>query len=233
MLETRPSIETTRASPNVMPLDIQNWGRIPYLEAWNQQKNLLDKRIKDEIPDTLIFCEHEPVITLGRGALRADSPQVYSTKIPVLEIERGGLATYHGPGQLVIYPILQLAKKESGSNTPYAKRGVHNLIRSLELWTITWLQSHDLNAGVVEGKTGVWIDGTRKIASIGIAARHWVSYHGIAINLNTGSEVWNALSPCGFSASVMTDFQMETKKTLSAEHASGELIQHLNTLFAQ
>ena len=215
-----------KTAPIVEGLRIENWGRISYLEAWVRQKELLQKRIAGELGDTLVFCEHDAVITLGRGALRADGPQVLADDIPIIEVERGGLATYHGPGQVVAYPIFQLGRGDEA----YSKRGVHNLIRSLELWVIAYLKGFGLAAGTVPGKTGVWIDDARKIASIGIAARHWVSYHGIALNIDTGIEPWTKLNPCGFSSTVMTDLQRETGQSLSFAHAIEGLLNHVNAL---
>ncbi len=191
-------------------------GKIPYEQAWEKQKELLDKRIKNEIPDTIIFCEHNPaVITLGRGAQRTGTTLqdlgllALPPGVQVLPVERGGLATYHGPGQLVIYPIVKLADKDAHS----PKHGVVTLIRWLEGWVIDVLQKkYHLDAGRVDDKTGVWIDGQRKIASIGIAARHWVSYHGLALNLSTGPEPWKYLNPCGLGSSIMTDLNMELER---------------------
>lgn len=184
------------------PLEIADWGRIEYGAAWARQKEWVEKRIRDEIPDTLVFCEHEPAITLGRGAQRGEKPLITNPNIPVFEIERGGLATYHGPGQIVAYPIFKLGRDSQG---PQRNRGVLGLIRSMERWVLEYLQSIGLEASIIPEKTGVWIRNERKIASIGIAARHWVSYHGLALNFATGLEPWTWINPCGFEASVMTD----------------------------
>ncbi len=186
--------------------EVQNWGRISYCKAGERQKTLVDERIADKISDTLVFCEHDPVITLGRAAQREDESvslkpeikQALGTSIEVISIERGGMATYHGPGQIVAYPIFKMGKG-----------GVLQLIRSLESWVVDFLKSAGLDAGVIEGKTGVWVAGERKIASIGIAARHWVSYHGLALNLSTGPDPWKLINPCGFDSSVMTDLKQE------------------------
>ena len=187
-------------------LQIQNWGRIPYAEAWACQKELVDRRIRDEIPDTLVFCEHPAIITLGRASQRGERPVILDPNIEVLEIERGGHATYHGPGQIVAYPIFKLG---TSTDYPPSKRGVHGLIRALETWIIEYVRSIGINADRVPEKTGVWVNGSKKIASIGIAARHWVSYHGVALNLSTGLEPWKSFNPCGFESSVMSDISIE------------------------
>ena len=207
-------------------IDVIDLGRIEYLKALEIQKDILAKRHAGEIPDTMLFCEHDPVITLGRGAQRGEAPFLDPNGIPVVNIERGGLATYHGPGQLVAYPIFQLAR---GSKS-WARAGVVNLIRSMEAWLISVLAAEGLESRAICEKTGVWItskseaflkqeglDGVpgpseRKIASIGIAVRRWVSFHGLALNFNTGLEPWKSLRPCGFQANVMTDLLRETGK---------------------
>ncbi len=185
---------------------IEDWGALPYPEAWERQKELVERRQRDEVGDTIIFCEHNPpVITLGRSAQRGERP--FLMPLPgteVLEVERGGFATWHGPGQIVIYPIVRLG----------ARVGVVSLIRALEEWVAAYLSQLGVPALSVEGKTGVWVrGGERKIASIGIAARHWVSYHGLALNLATGLEPWRSLSPCGFSPEVMTDVREQVGPT--------------------
>lgn len=204
----------------MLPYEIMDCGRIEYGKAWELQKTLLERRIADEIPDTLLFCEHDPVVTLGRGAQRGLAPVVRDQKIPVFETERGGLVTYHGPGQIVVYPIFKLGRKNSGA----AREGVVGLIRALEDWVIGYLQSKNLRAGAVAGKTGVWIEEKRKIASIGIAARHWVSYHGLALNISTGQEPWMLIDPCGFESSVMTDLQKELGESLDFATIKKELM---------
>lgn len=213
-----------------MTFEVQNWGVIGYQKAWALQKEWVEKRISDEVGDQLIFCQHPPVITLGRGTIRQPDTTIDPSKIEVIEVERGGLATYHGPGQLVAYPIFKLGNK----NIEYghgSRAGVHALIGSLESWVIEFLKDFNVDANRVGGKTGVWISSERKIASIGIAARHWVSYHGIALNLSTGAEPWALLNPCGLGAEVMTDFLRETGLRLSFEDALNKLSLSANNHF--
>jgi lipoyl(octanoyl) transferase len=207
------TIETLREKTPESGLEFLDWGRIAYREAWARQKELVELRIANKIPDTLIFCEHDPVITLGRGSQREGEKPFLALQpgVDVVEIERGGQATYHGPGQIVAYPIFKLDRRQG----PLARRGILNLIRSMESWVVDYLASQGLRAGPVESKTGVWIGGERKIASIGIAVRHWVSYHGLALNLSTGPSPWRMINPCGFDASVMTDLTRETGREYS------------------
>ena len=209
-------------------LQILNWGRLDYSLAWQQQKQLVEKRAAEEISDTLVFVEHPKVITLGRAAQRGDRPVITDLSIPVLEIERGGLATYHGPGQVVIYPIVKLDRRHA---VP-AFRGIHELIRSLEDLIISFLSERGVPAGRVDSKTGVWLECQRKIASIGIAVRHWVSYHGLAFNLNTGPEPWKSFNPCGFDCTVMTDLHRETGESIDFSQASAALERLALALYA-
>src|SRR5262249_5230718 len=145
-------------------------GRAEYRAAWDLQKRLVEQRLRDEIPDVLLLVEHEPVITTGRGTQQGFLRQPL---FPVVEVERGGQATYHGPGPLVAYPIVRL---------PPGRRALHGWMRALEEAVILSLAEFGLAAGRREGATGVWIDGARKIASIGVASTRWVTFHGLALN---------------------------------------------------
>lgn len=207
-------------------INLVDLGVMPYREAWLIQQALVEKRVAGLIPDTLLFVEHPPVITLGRGAQRGERAWVQADSgTEVIEIERGGLATYHGPGQMVVYPIFRLDRKHASQS----RAGVVNLIRSLENWIVATLSSLDIKSSTLEGKTGVWVTGLpagapspgmpleRKIASIGIAVRRWVSFHGLALNYATGTAPWRQLSPCGFSADVMTDLSIESGRVWSRE----------------
>jgi lipoate-protein ligase B len=193
---------------------------VDYTRAWERQKAYVEERIAGLRPDTFVFCVHQPVITLGRASQRdlaTSGVLAGNTPVPVLNIERGGQATYHGPGQLVVYPIVKLGR---GADHP-SRTGVVSLIRSMEAWLCEALGEFQVPAQSVEGKTGVWVQGgTRKIASIGIAARHWVSYHGLAINLDVGPEPWQWISPCGMTADVMTDLKVVSgRRVLEREFA--------------
>ncbi len=176
-------------------------GLTPFREVHAQQLQLLEKRIRDEVPDTLIFCEHTPTVTRGRGLQRkageARPPVPYAPDplfAEYVEIERGGDLTYHGPGQLVCYPIFKIEPKD-----------VEKWVRTLEQTVIDLLVHMGVpDAHRVSDASGVWV-GEKKIASVGIAVRKWVSYHGIALNLVPTPGPWAKVgSPCGFSADRMT-----------------------------
>jgi lipoyl(octanoyl) transferase len=175
------------------------------------------------------------VITLGRKSQRQETPlgglkpkDKEGNEIPILEVERGGQATYHGPGQIVIYPIVYLSPNKDSQ----VKGGVVGLIRKMEEAVITYLkEEHGLDSEHVEepDATGVWVDGKRKITSIGIAVKKWVSYHGLAFNVSTGKEPWLAFNPCGFSGSVMTDLDTETGVKNDLEAVEAKLIEYLKS----
>ncbi len=172
-------------------LDVQRLGRTPYAEAYERQKQLVDARASDEIRDTLVLTEHEPVITLGRGSKRED---VAGVALPVVEIERGGEATWHGPGQVVAYPILKL---------PEGRRDLHRYLRDLEEVVIRVLGEFEVVGRREPGKTGVWI-GRQKVCSIGIAVRRWVTFHGLALNVQNDPAAFLGFNPCGLDPNVMT-----------------------------
>jgi lipoyl(octanoyl) transferase len=166
-------------------------GRREYGEVWALQRALCAARQRDEIPDTLILVEHPDVITLGRGTHRENL--IAPGDIPTFEIERGGDVTYHGPGQLVGYPIFRLRE---------AERDLHLYLRNLEESLIQAVADHGVAGGRKPGWTGVW-SGERKLASIGVAVKRWVTLHGFALNVATDLSRFAAINPCGLEATVM------------------------------
>lgn len=186
-------------------LDVIDLGfALEYRAVWDLQKLILQKRIANEVRDTLILVEHDHVITLGRSW---HSENVLTKDLPIFEIERGGDVTYHGPGQLVAYPILSLEKRSLG---------VRKYIELLESAIVRTLGEYGLkNAmGKLGKETGVWI-GPKKIASIGVAVSHWVTYHGMALNISTDLKYFQKINPCGYDSSIMTSVSKETGRTVS------------------
>ncbi|MBU6428248.1 MAG: lipoyl(octanoyl) transferase LipB, partial [Cyanobacteria bacterium REEB65] len=165
---------------------------MPYAPAHERMLQRVEARAAGQIPDTLLVLRHEPVVTIGRkqGALQN---VLAASGLPVVEAERGGDVTYHGPGQLVFYPIFAMAGPE---------RDLHRFLRRLEESVIATLAAFDIAGHRSTGQTGVWV-GDRKIASMGIAVRRWVSYHGAALNLE-GDGGFGAIRPCGLDSTVMT-----------------------------
>lgn len=172
-------------------LEVMRLGRTPYEPTYALQRELLERRIAGEITDTLVITEHEPVITVGRGVA---SSSVEDAHLPVVEIERGGEATYHGPGQVVAYPIYAL---------PPDRRDVHRYMRDLEEVVIRTLAEVEVEGRRRDGFTGVWI-GDKKVCSIGVAVRRWVAWHGFALNVHTDLGAFRTFRPCGLDPDVMT-----------------------------
>jgi lipoyl(octanoyl) transferase len=187
------------------------------------QQDLVASRQADSIPDTLIVVEHPDVITLGRSAKPGNV--LCPGEIPVIPIERGGDVTYHGPGQLVAYPIFLLGEGE---------RDLHRFLRNLEEVLVRTLADFGL-AGVREpGKTGVWIahdGGSRKLASIGVAVRKWVALHGLALNVTTDLARFGAIHPCGFDATVMTSMARELAHEPDFFTVKQTLVRHVAQVF--
>ncbi|HHI78400.1 MAG TPA: lipoyl(octanoyl) transferase LipB [Planctomycetes bacterium] len=179
-----------------MNLQVLDLGHQPYLKTLQRMREMVQLRARDEIPDCLLLVEHDPVVTAGR---RADPSDVLDPGIEVVEIERGGRHTYHGPGQLVAYPICKLEGRA---------RDLHAFLHLLEDVLIACLAEFGIQAGRNELGTGVYVEG-RKIASIGIAVRRWVTYHGLALNVRTELSAFRAIRPCGISAELMTTMAWE------------------------
>ncbi|GJM21003.1 MAG: octanoyltransferase [Planctomycetota bacterium] len=201
---------------NESALSVRDLGLIDYAEAWALQKQLVDARRDVGGVDTLLVCEHPAVITTGRGT---QNDFLREARFPIHEVERGGEATYHGPGQIVVYPIVGLAE---------GARDLHAYLRALEQACLDACAQFGLGAGRREGATGVWVDGARKLASLGVAARRWVTYHGLALNHSTDLSHFEAIQPCGFEASVMTSLQRELDARCPArDDFRDALVEHL------
>lgn len=175
-------------------LDVRRLGRTRYEEAHALQQELVAQRIDGALGDLLVLTEHEPVLTVGRGTPSEETRLLAASGIPVVEVERGGEATYHGPGQLVAYPILLLAE---------GRRDLHAYLRDLEEVVIGVLAEFALEGARRPGLTGVWL-GERKVCSIGVAVRRWVTWHGLALNLHTDLAPFRRFHPCGLAPDVMT-----------------------------
>jgi lipoate-protein ligase B len=196
----------TELSPE---LKLQFLGRLEYTEAVSYMQSLQQKRRVGNCPDTFLYLEHEPVITLGRGADKSDAYR-QEHSIPVVEIARGGKATYHGPGQLIGYGIVNLKNRRPPENPD-----IGCYIRALEEGIISFLEAEfDIAAKQRDGFTGVWCteNGLRKIASIGVSGRGWVTSHGFALNLSTDLDQFSNLVPCGMPDVEMTSVQNELRR---------------------
>ncbi|MDB6095259.1 MAG: lipoate--protein ligase [Verrucomicrobia bacterium] len=182
-----------------------DWGRTSYQAAWRAQDELVQQRLSGEIGDTLVLTEHNPVFTVGlRGGAEKNlvwaGDRLAREGVEVVKTNRGGDITYHGPGQVVGYPIVSLA----------ARKDLHAYLRFLEQVMINSLGTLGLAAARREGKTGIWL-GPRKIAAIGVAVKRWVAYHGFALNVTVNLDHFQGIVPCGISANDGTVTSMETE----------------------
>jgi lipoyl(octanoyl) transferase len=206
-------------------------GRIGYREAWQLQKELLDQRVDGEIGDRLLLLEHDPVLTLGRqadeGHVLASRRELARRGIEVIRVERGGEVTYHGPGQLVGYPILRLGD-----------RGllVRPLVQALEAAMIETCGQLGVDAIRRDGHPGCWIDGGgparpfRKIGALGLRIERGVSYHGIALNVDVELRDFELIDPCGEPGLISTSIADELGRT--AEPPSTAEVERAATIFA-
>lgn len=184
------------------------------------QREVHQQRVRGECPDTLILTEHPHTYTLGKTAhesnLITDEAMLNKQGIRVFRIDRGGDITYHGPGQIVGYPILDL-------HDHYLD--VHRFLRDLEQVIINTLAEYTIKAGRVEGLTGVWVDGA-KIAAIGIKVSRWITMHGFAFNVNTDLNYFGNIIPCGITDKPVTSMQKILGRTLDINEVQKRLIYH-------
>ena len=194
-------------------------GRMEYHEAWRLQQDLAAQRLAGKISDTLLLLEHPPVLTLGRKALPehllATPEQLAAEKIDVLEVDRGGDITYHGPGQLVGYPILNLRE-------PPHKADLHSYLRDLEEALIRALLAFGITSDRFPGYTGVWTrtetPAPRKIAAIGVKSSRWITSHGFALNVCPDLAHFDLIVPCGIRDYGVTSITQELGRPVAVAH---------------
>jgi len=176
-------------------------GRLDYQTAWDLQKELFERRLAGDIEDTFLLIEHPHTYTLGKSGLEenlvADEFALKRQGIEVFRIDRGGDITYHGPGQIVGYPILDLH---------HHYLDVHRFLRDLEEVIIQTLADYKIAASRVEGLTGVWVDGA-KVAAIGVKVTRWITMHGFAFNVNTDLSYFGNIVPCGITDKPVTSME--------------------------
>lgn len=194
-------------------------GRMDYSSALDLQNLTVGKRLRSEIPDTILLIEHDPVYTIGRTKDRSSLGDPDSLPHPVVEIGRGGQATYHGPGQLIGYPIIDLK---------HYVQDLHRYLRTLEQAIVHYSQSLGIPATTRQGLTGVWV-GNRKLASIGVGVRNWVTLHGFSLNVCGSLQGFSAITPCGISGVEMTTLEQEGAKGITVPSAATAIEPHLQT----
>jgi len=200
-------------------------GLVPYALAWELQKRIAAERVAGTGPDTLLLLEHPPVYTLGRNSLAehilVSSEEIGRHGATIERIERGGEVTFHGPGQLVAYPIMKLEG---------AERSISHLVDNLEQAIIDTLGSYGLPGERLDGQRGVWTR-DRKIASVGLSVKRWVVMHGMALNVDLDLAYFDLINPCGHPETVMTSMERELGRPLAVAEVGAVFAGHFARLF--
>jgi lipoate-protein ligase B len=195
-------------------------GRMGYLAALELQENLLEVKQRESSADLLLFVEHPHVYTIGRGG--KESNVLAAREVPVYRTSRGGDVTYHGPGQLVVYPLVDLRSK--------LRKDVHRYLHNLEMSTIRTLGDFGLESARRPPYTGIWI-GDRKIAAIGIAVRRGITYHGLALNVNIDLSYFERIIPCGLAWADVTSMEKELGSEQNLAGVRNRFLHHFVALF--
>ena len=205
------------------PCHIFNLGQVDYLKAWELQKLLAWQVSKGTRPNTLLFVEHPHVYTIGRRGSREhillDQEQLTSMGVSIHEVDRGGQVTYHGPGQLVAYPIINL--RTWGGPLKY--------VRTLEQVMVGTLADYGIHGGLIEGLTGVWVN-QQKIGAIGVKISRGVSHHGLALNVSTNLDLYRHIVPCGIHDKEVTSMERLKGETVELESVAYTLQYHFGRL---
>jgi lipoyl(octanoyl) transferase len=198
----------------------QDLGRLDFVTALSRQEQLIELKQRQGIADILLFVEHPHVYTIGRGG---DLNNVLAARdVPLYRTSRGGDVTYHGPGQLVVYPIIDLRSK--------LRRDVHRYVRKFEMIAIETLKNFGLEAKRRPPYTGIWID-NRKIAAMGIAVRRGITLHGLALNVNTDLSYFNRIIPCGLTWADVTSMAKELGTEQSIEQVKRKFLNCFAEVF--
>lgn len=211
------------------PIEVRRLGVVPYAEALAMQRALVEERRADRIPDLLLLLQHPPVITLGvkgdggRMNIVATPEHLAHLGIEVSETGRGGDVTYHGPGQVVGYPILDLRPDRCD---------VHRYVRDVEEVMIRVCAGYGVIADRIKGKTGAWI-GQEKIGAIGVRISRWITSHGFAFNVSTDLEHFRLIVPCGISDGGVTSLEKVTGKRIPIAEVEDALVSHLCDVLAR
>ena len=215
-------------------LEVRRLGTVSYAEALAMQRTLVEERRADRVPDLLILLQHPPVITLGvkgdggRSNVVATPDRLAELGIAVEETGRGGDVTYHGPGQIVGYPILDLRPD---------RQDVHRYVRDLEDVMIRTCAGYGLEAGRIAGLTGAWLGvengPAEKIGAIGVRISRWVTSHGFAFNVSTRLDHFQLIVPCGIADRGVTSLEKATGRTIPIEEVEDRLIENFAAVFAR
>ena len=203
-------------------MNILDLGRMSYNSAWDIQKEYHKKVVSGKEPDTLIIVEHEPVYTLGKSANDNHLLQSASEEIQVFRIERGGDITFHGPGQIVVYPILDLNR---------FVKSVSWYMRTLEKIIIDTLSDFEIKAELKDGLTGVWV-GDKKIGAQGVRISRWVTMHGLALNVNTDLRYFDGIIPCGIFDYGVTSMEKLMGRKQDINKVKNTIIKYFNNILS-
>jgi len=200
-------------------------GLVEYREAYHLQRKLLRQRFDGEIKDTILLLEHLPTITIGKSGklenVLVSQAQLAREGISLFFTDRGGDVTYHGPGQLVAYPIIDLRNRG---------RDIHRYVHDLEEVVIRTLSSFSIGADRDDSHAGVWVKG-EEIAAIGLSIKRWITMHGIALNVNPKLEHFSLINPCGFSDRKATSISKLLSQDVPMEEVTHRLIAHFSDVF--
>jgi lipoyl(octanoyl) transferase len=213
-----------------------NWGMVEYAEAWNRQTELFNARIEakktqNDLPDLLVLCEHPNVYTLGKSGvmenLLASNKMLIERGVSFFRTDRGGDITYHGPGQIVGYPIFDLE---------HFKMGLRQYLFNIEEAVILFLKDFNVKGERLEGATGVWIDvdipeKIRKICAMGVKSSRYVTMHGLALNINTDLSYYQLINPCGFTNKGVTSLAVETGTLQDMDFCRKVLYEKMKLVF--
>jgi lipoyl(octanoyl) transferase len=211
----------------VRTIEVRRLGTISYADGLELQKTLVEQRKGGEIPDQLLLLEHPPVITLGvktrndRSHIVVPTDVLEAEGVDVFETGRGGDVTYHGPGQLVGYPILDLNPD---------RRDVHRYVRDLEEVMIRVCADYGLEAGRVKGFSGAWI-GDEKIGAIGVRISRWITSHGFAFNVSTDVEFFNLIVPCGIADKGVTSLASKLGRAVGIDEVADRFVTRFSDVF--
>lgn len=198
---------------------------VAYGEALRLQHRIVEQRRRNQTPDTLVLVEHPPVVTVGRGdrgaGLLCTEEELARRGIELFEVERGGQTTYHGPGQLVCYPVLDLTA---------LKRDLHWFLRSLEQVVIGAMGPFGLAASRRQGLTGVWLP-QGKLCAIGVAVRHWITFHGLALNVSNDLAPFALIDPCGLAEQGVTSMAAALGRIVPTGEVRGAMVRSFAEVF--
>jgi lipoyl(octanoyl) transferase len=211
----------------VTELEVRRLGVVPYREALALQRTLVEERRSERVPDTLLLLQHPPVITLGvrgdggRSHIVASPDRLSELGVEISETGRGGDVTYHGPGQMVGYPIVDLRPDRCD---------VHRYVRDLEEVMIRTCTDYGVNAARIAGLTGAWV-GSEKVGAIGVRISRWITSHGFAFNVSTDLDYFDLIVPCGISNCGVTSLGRLLDRAVAIAEVEDALIQHFASVF--